>query len=104
MTDQKKANVGKSEVIAAAVAGAVIGASAVVGAVALKDKKNRNKLMGVLTDAKDQAMGYLKELQKELQDNKDEVTEKLIEGKKEVKKVAASVKDSAQKALKDKDK
>lgn len=74
--------------IVAAVTGAVVGASvAVVGAVALTDKKNREKVKEVLTNVKDQAAGYIHDVQEQVQDKKVDIEEKLSEGKKKVQKL-----------------
>ncbi len=91
MTNPKqiKQDEGKSgfNPVAAAITGAVVGAGvAIAGAVALKDKKNRESVKQMLTDVKDQAMGYVEDLQKQVQDKKGEGEEKLAEGKEEVKK------------------
>jgi uncharacterized membrane protein YgaE (UPF0421/DUF939 family) len=87
---QKKQDKGKSSVnsVVAGVTGAVIGAGiAVAGAaVVLNDKKNREKVKKVLTSVKKQAIGYMEGVQKQTQDKKDEVEEKLAEGKEKVKK------------------
>lgn len=56
-----------------AVTGAVIGAGiavAGVGAVALKDEKNRQKVKEVLDSAKDQAVDYIEDVQKQVHDKK----------------------------------
>jgi Skp family chaperone for outer membrane proteins len=106
MTDQKKQDDGKGGInpVAAAVTGAVIGAGVVVAgavAVALKDKKNREKVNQTLTNVKKQAVGYIKDMQKEVQDKKDEVRDKLTEGKEKAKRVTKSVKNSLDHAVKD---
>lgn len=56
-----------------AVTGAVIGAGiavAGVGAVALKDEKNRQKVKEALGSAKDQAVDYIEDVQKQIHDKK----------------------------------
>lgn len=87
MTDQnqKKQDMGKSgfNPVVAAVTGAVVGAGvAIAGAVALKDKKNREKVKEVLTEVKDKATGFMEEMQKQAQDKKDEVEKNLLKAKK----------------------
>ncbi len=81
--------------VVAAVAGVVVGAGvAVAGAVALSDKKNREKVKKTLANAKDQAMGYVEDVQKQAEDKKGEIEEKLAKGKEKVKKALNATKDS----------
>lgn len=92
MTDkiQKKQDQEKSgfNSVTAAVAGVIIGAGvATAGAVLLKDKKNREKVRGILNNAKDQAVGYMENVQKQVGGNKGEAEKILAEGKGKVKKV-----------------
>ena len=88
--NQKKQDKRKGSVnsVVAGVTGAVIGAGiAVAGAaVVLNDKKNREKVKKVLTNVKKQAIGYMEGVQKQAQDKKGGVEEKLVEGKEKVKK------------------
>lgn len=87
--------------VVAAVTGVVVGAGvAIAGAVALKDKKSREKVKKVLNNVKDQAIGYMENMQKQAEDKKDEVEEKLVEGKEKVKKVTNVAKDSLSQATK----
>lgn len=91
MTDQnqKKQNEGKGGVnpVVAVVTGAIVGAGvAVAGAVALNDKKNREKVKKVLTNAKDQAVEYVEKMQKEMKEEKGIVEKELSKGKKKAKK------------------
>lgn len=94
MTDQNykkqdKGNGGVNPVIAA-VTGAIVGAgvaAAVAGTVALKDEKNRERVKEILTNAKDKAIGYVEDMQKQAQDKKVEVEGKLAEDKEKVKKL-----------------
>lgn len=95
--NQEKQNEKKSgfNPVVAAVTGVVVGAGvAVAGIVALKDKKNREKVKQVLTNVKDQAVGYMEKIQKKVKDKKGNVEKKLADGQKEVKKVATSVKEA----------
>ena len=98
MTDHnQKKGAGKGGVnpVVAAVTGAVVGAGvAIAGAVALKDEKNRKKVKEVLTNVKDQAVGYMEDMQKQTQDKKSQIEEKLAEGKEKIEKVAKAAKDS----------
>ena len=88
--NQKKQDKRKGSVnsVVAGVTGAVIGAGiAVAGAaVVLNDKKNREKVKKVLTNVKKQAISYMEGVQKQAQDKKGDVEEKLVEGKEKVKK------------------
>jgi hypothetical protein len=92
MTNKKTQNRGKDSVnpIVAGVTGAVIGAGiAVAGAaVVLNDKKSREKVKGVLSNVKNQVVGYMEDMQKQAQDKKTEVKEKIAESEKTVKKTA----------------
>lgn len=110
VTNQK--NEGVNTVIAA-VAGVVVGAGvAIAGAVALSDKKNRDKVEGVINKAKDKTNSFVKNVQSKVQGKKAEmdikkaeVDEQLVVGKEKVKKTlseaADSVSDLAQKAKKE---
>ena len=83
--------------VVVAVTGAIVGAGvAVAGAIALKDKKNREKVKEILSNVKDHTMGYMEDMKKQVEDKKGEVEEALTEGKKEIKKVA-SVQNKAHK-------
>jgi len=98
MTDQ---NQGGINPVAAAVAGAVVGAGiGVAGAVIMGNKKNREKIGKVLNNAKNQAINYVEGVQKQAEDKKNEVKEKLTEGREKVGKVTKSVKKSFNNAVK----
>ncbi len=74
MTNPKKQDqrTGGLNPVAAAVTGAIIGAGvAVAGAVALSDKNNRKKVKEVLTNVRDQAIGYMEDVQNQAQDKKE---------------------------------
>jgi hypothetical protein len=95
MTAHKKQDKRKSGIdpVAAAVTGAIVGAGvAVAGAVALKDKKNRENVKQVLNNVKDQAVGYMEKMQNDVKSKKGSVENKLDDGQKEVKKVTSSTK------------
>lgn len=63
--------------VVAAVTGAVIGAGiAVAGAVALRDEKNREKVKEAFTNIKDQAKGYMDDMQKQVKEKEEAVKEK----------------------------
>jgi len=84
--DEKK---GVFSPVGIAVTGAVVGAGiAVAGAFALKNEKNREKVKDAFKSIKKQAAGYMEDMQKQAQDKKDEVSEKLTEGKEKLIKVA----------------
>ena len=85
--------------IAAAVAGAVVTAG-IAGAVALKDKKTRDKVKKVLATAKNQAIGYMKKLPKATEEKKSDLKKNLPEVKKEVKKAIDSAKDASNHVVK----
>lgn len=88
--------------VMAAVAGAVVGAGvAVAGAIVLEDKKNREKIKKVLNNTKNQAINYMESIQKQAENRKGEIEEKLTEGKEKVKKITKSVKNSLNYAVKD---
>lgn len=80
VSKQKKQNGGVST-MAAAVAGAVVGAGmAVAGAIALSNEKNQEKLKGAFNDAKNKVMGL-----------GDKVEEKVLEGKSKAAKTEKTV-------------
>lgn len=92
MTDKNK---GISP-MAAAVAGAVVGAGvAVAGAIALEDKKNRNKVNQVLTGVKKQVKGYIRDAQTQVRDERADLQKKFSKGKEKVNRIVKSVKKSA---------
>ncbi len=97
MTHNNKINEEQNAIspLAAAVTGVVVGASvAVAGVVALKDGKNRDKVKKVLTNVKNQVSGHMEEVQEDVEDKKNEIEENLIEGKKELKKIADAAKEA----------
>ena len=68
----------------AGVAGAAIVAGvAVASAFVLKDKKNREKVKKVLTNAKDQAVGYMDDMQKKTDKKEKKIVKKLANSKNE---------------------
>lgn len=76
--------------IIAAVAGAVVGAGAVIASViAIKDKRNQKKLKELVTSAKDLLKG-----------SKQSVSDVVEESRKNIKKVAGKTIKSAQKGVK----
>lgn len=98
MSNQKKSG---GNPVGAAVGWAMVGAGiAAAGAAVLKDKLNRDKVEQGLTDAKDGAIGYMKDMKKQAQGKKGEVEEKFAEGKKKVKMAVTSAKDRLRKELK----
>jgi hypothetical protein len=90
MTNQKKQDKPNEGInpIVVGVAGAVVGAGiAVAGAMALKDDKNRAKVMGALKNVKDQALDIVDGMQNQVEDKKE-----IVEGK--VKKALKTTKKS----------
>lgn len=76
--DLQKDEKGGVNPLAAAVTGAVVGAGvAIAGVMALKDEKNRKKVQDALTNAKVQAKGYIDTVQKETEEKKAEIKEKV---------------------------
>ncbi len=65
------------------IAGAVVGAGvAVAGAVFMKDKKNRDKVKKVLSNAKNQAVNYIENIDKEAKKDKVIIKSKITVKKK----------------------
>jgi hypothetical protein len=76
-------NKNKNKSALAGVAGAAIVAGvAVASAFVLKDKKNREKVKKVLTNAKDQAVDYMQDVQKKTDKKEKEIEENLASNKK----------------------
>lgn len=95
MTDKNKQDEGKGGVnpVTAIITGVVIGAGvAVIGTIALKDKKNREKVKEALSSVKDKAVCYMEDMQKQAQDKKDEMEKELADGNEKVKTVKSSAK------------
>lgn len=64
--------------VAVAIVGAVIGAGiAVASAAALRNKKNREKVREIFNTFKDQAAGYIKRMQKQAGNKKEQIEDKL---------------------------
>lgn len=81
--------------VVAAVAGAVVGVgAAVAGAVVLQDEKNRKKVQQVLGDVRDQAMGYVENLQKQATTKREEIEDKITEGTEKLHEMQDAAKDS----------
>ena len=78
-----------------AVTGAIVGAGvAIAGAIALNDETNRKKVKQVLTDARGQAVDYVKKIQKEIKDKKSNAEKKFVDVKKEIGKATISIKNT----------
>lgn len=80
MVDQKKQKENKniSGTVMAEIAGAVaIAGAAFATTMVLKDEKTREKIKEVAGNIKDQAVGYVKNIQSQAQDKKSEVEEKV---------------------------
>ena len=90
MTDKQKEDKGQDGMnpIVAGATGAVIGLGiAVAGAaVVLNDKKNRGKVKEALISAKDEALSYVKDIQKKTQDKKSKVKKVITQDAKKAKK------------------
>lgn len=81
--------------VTAAITGAVVGAGiAVAGAVVMSDKKNREKVEKVLSNAKDQAINYVKDIQNSAENKKNMIGKELVKDKKMAKKVVDTTKKS----------
>lgn len=82
MTDTKKTTQnngnGVNSAIAAAV-GAVVAGAAVAGAAFMSNKKNQDKVKKVVQNVKDDAVGYVKDVQGQAEVKKEEIKEKVIE-------------------------
>ena len=94
-THQQKKHEGKTgfDLAAAAITGAIVGTGvAIAGAIALKDKKTRDKVKLAITGVKNQAVRYAKEMQKELKNEKSPVNKNLSAVSKRVKKIVRSSK------------
>jgi len=86
MTNSKQKKRSSFSVIAG-ITGAVVGAgAAVAGTIALKDKKNRDKVNKVINDVKNQAVGYAEKMQKEISNSKEKIEKNINKKKVEVKK------------------
>jgi len=91
MDKQNQNKRGTISPLAAAVTGAVIGA----GAAILKDKKNREKIQGVINKTKDQAKEQFEKIQKVAKDKKVEAEKIMDEKSEDIKRVSKGVKDTA---------
>ena len=60
---------------------AIVAGVAVASAFVLKNKKNREKVKKVLTNAKDQAVNYMEDMQKKTDKKEKEVGKKLVDSK-----------------------
>jgi gas vesicle protein len=93
---------GNANPVGTALKGAVVGAGIVVaGAVALKDKKNRDKVKKVLTDVKDQATKHMKKMHKRIKGKEGKVKKQLAESKGNVEEAAKSANDTLRHEAKD---
>ena len=69
--------------LAGAAGAAIVAGVAVASAFVLKDKKNREKVKKVLTNAKDQAVDYMQDVQKKTDKKEKEIEKNLASGKNE---------------------
>ncbi len=60
---------------------AIVAGVAVASAFVLKNKKNREKVKKVLTNAKDQAVNYMEDMQKKTDKKEKEIEKKLLDSK-----------------------
>lgn len=101
MTGSNQKKDGGVSPVLAAMTGAIVGAGvAVAGAIALKNKNTREKVKQVFNGVKDQAVGYVEKMQKEIEGKKSKVEKKLDEGKIKVKKIAKLARETTKKAKK----
>ena len=88
--------------VAAAVTGAVVGAGiGVAGAVVMGDKNNREKMGKVFTDARDQAVGYVTNIQKNAENKKEEIEKEFAKDGRKAQKVIKTAKKSLGRTVKD---
>lgn len=88
--------------VAAAVTGAVVGAGiGVAGAVVMSDKNNREKMGKVFIGVRDQAVGYVTNIQKNAEDKKEVIKKEFAKDEKKVQKVIKIAKKSLGKTVKD---
>lgn len=74
----------------AAVTGAIVGGAVVAGAMVLGNEKKRKEIGDKLTNLKDKSVGFVKEGYKI---KKDEIVEKIVEGREKVFEKAEGVKE-----------
>lgn len=87
--ETKKRGIGS---VVVAVTGAIVGSGvAVAGALFMKDKKNRDKVKKVLSNAKDQAVDYIEKIEKEVKKDKGQIEKKVIAAKKPIKKLTKNI-------------
>ena len=100
---QKYERNGKQDIspLVAGVTGVVIGAGVIMGgAVALNNKKNREKVKKTFSDVKNQAMSYMEEMHQKSNKKKESVKVKHTSSKKKVKLITKPLKKSLQKTSK----
>lgn len=101
MTMDKKPEVKEGvNPVVAAVTGAVVGAGIVAagaGAVVLSDEENRKKIKKVINNVKDRAEDYLAGIEKQADDKKSEIEEKIAEGTEKIEKATEAAKEELNK-------
>jgi len=97
--ESKKDN-GVSQV-AAAIAGAVVGAGIAVAGVALTDDKNRKKVIKAATSAKNDVVGYVEHAREQAEEKKKEAERRMVSDKEKVRRVVDSAKNSLDKTTKE---
>ena len=87
--------------VVAAVTGVVVGAGlAIAGVVAMKDKKNQEKVREAVDNTKDKAAELMKDVQEQASKTQDEVETSLSDGKAKAEKIANSAKNSIHESVK----
>ena len=90
----------RAQVVGAVVTGAVVGAGvAVAGAVALSDKKNRQKVKQAFVSVKDRAVEYAKSMQENAMNRASTLTKDIATKQKGLKKAARVVKKKSKKTV-----
>lgn len=98
MNKQEEKELGaKVNPVMIAVAGAVVGAGIAVAGVALSDEKNREKITKTATNVKDNVIHYVKNTQKQVEEEKKAFKNRIEADKIKVNKVVASAKNSLHK-------
>lgn len=87
--------------VVVAVAGAVVGAGIAVTGVALSNKKNREKVIKVVSSIKDSATNYVERTREQAEKQKNEIKKKFFEDKEKLNKVVSLAKNSIHRTSKE---